>query len=279
MDSLEGYVSDDELAIPDLNQLGWDVCTVSWRDRSVDWNDFEITVIRTTWDYQRYPDDFIAVLAAIENSRSLLENSLQTVKWNLDKGYLHELEVNGLPTVPTLWDAEYREEEFDIWLDKLGCDELIIKPTVSATAEHTYRLQEYDPELQAVFNGRPFMIQPFMPAIVYEGEYSLFYFDGEFSHAILKTPRSADFRVQEEHGGIITSISATPDLLQAGRQAIRHIDPVPLYGRVDLVRNSDGRWLIMELELIEPALYFRMDSSSPSRFARAVTERANRNLR
>ena len=279
MDSLEGFVSDDELAIPALNELGWDVSTVSWRDRSVDWNDFEITVIRTTWDYQRYPDDFIAVLAAIKDSRSRLENSLQTVKWNLNKRYLRELEASGLPIVPTLWDAEYREEEFHIWLDKLGCDELIIKPTVSATAEHTYRLQGYDPKLQPVFGERTFMVQPFLPAIVHEGEYSLFYFDGEFSHAILKTPKSADFRVQEEHGGIITSISATPELLQAGRLATRHIDPIPLYARVDLVRNSDGQWLIMELELIEPALYFRMDSGSPGRFAQAVTERANSYLR
>ena len=276
MDSLEGYVSDDELAIPALNELGWDVSTVSWRDDSVDWDDFEVTVIRTTWDYQRYPDEFIAVLADIEGSRSRLENSLQTVKWNLDKGYLQELETNGLPTVPTLWDAEYREDQFHVWLDNLQCDELIIKPTVSATAEHTYRLKEYDPKLQPVFDQRPFMVQPFMPAIVNEGEYSLFYFDDQFSHAILKTPKAADFRVQEEHGGIITSISVTPDLLHAGRLAVSQIDPIPLYARVDLVRNSDNQWLIMELELIEPALYFRTDPGSPKRFADALVRRVDK---
>lgn len=278
MDSLDGYVSDDELAIPALNELGWNVDTISWRDSSVDWSDFEVTVIRTTWDYQRYPDEFVSVLESIENSSSHLENSVEIVKWNLDKRYLRELRANGLAIVPTLWDANYDGESFASWLQKLRADELVIKPTISATAEHTYRLSEYEPNIKSTFDEREFMVQPFLPAIISEGEYSLFYFDSEFSHAILKTPMASDFRVQEEHGGIITPVSATVGLLAAGARAIRSLEPVPLYARVDLVREFDDRWLIMELELIEPALYFRMDAESPRRFARALTDRMNRYL-
>ena len=201
MDSLDGYVSDDELAIPALNDLGWDVNTVSWRNRSVDWNEFDVTVIRTTWDYQRYPDEFLSVLESVENSRSQLENSLQIVRWNLDKRYLKELETSGIPTVPTIWNASYNEKDFRGWLESLAATELIIKPTVSATAEHTYRLRGYEAAIKPIFDQRSFMVQPFMPAIVGEGEYSLFYFNGEFSHAILKTPKNADFAYKRSTAG------------------------------------------------------------------------------
>jgi glutathione synthase/RimK-type ligase-like ATP-grasp enzyme len=276
MDSLEGYVSDDELAIAPLEELGWEVSTVSWRDRNVRWDDFEIVVLRTTWDYQLYPEEFLGVLTAIERSAAHLENSLDVVKWNLDKRYLQELEAEGIPVVTTIWDAAYKEEAFSDWINRLGTDEIIIKPTISATAEHTYRLREYDDGLEKIFAARPFMVQPFMPAIVSEGEYSLFYFNGEFSHAILKQPKTADFRVQEEHGGLITPIVPGPQVLRAGGKAAGHIAPVPLYARVDLVRDAYDDWLVMELELIEPALYFRMDPESPRRFAEALTKRMNR---
>ncbi len=85
MDSLVGYVSDDELAIAPCEALGWEMSTVSWRDRKVCWDDFEIVVLRTTWDYQRDPDEFLSVLAAIDRSSAHLENSLEVVKRNLDK--------------------------------------------------------------------------------------------------------------------------------------------------------------------------------------------------
>lgn len=273
MDSLEGYVSDDELAIEPLAELGWAVDTISWRTQAVNWSDYDVVVIRTTWDYQRYPDAFLQTLEHISGSSAHLENSIDIVKWNLSKEYLRELAERGVPVVPTLWDQSYDESSFDGWLDDLNADELIVKPVVSATAERTYRLRKYDEALEEDFSGRGFMVQPFMPSVVSEGEYSLFYFNGEFSHAIVKRPQTGDFRVQEEHGGIITAIAPDDYLLQAGHKAVMHIDPTPLYARVDLIRGPDGRLLLMELELIEPALYFRMDDEAPSRFANALDER------
>lgn len=270
MDSLDGYVSDDELAIGPLNELGWDVRTISWRDTSVDWNDLDLVIIRTAWDYQRDPAGFVDTLERIHSSNARLENPLDVVKWNLDKRYLRLLAEAGVSIVPTIWDAEYDRDSFDRWLDDLGTDEIIVKPTVSATAEHTYRLRSFEPGLIDVFSGRAFMVQPFVPAIVSEGEYSLFYFSGLYSHTILKTPRAADFRVQEEHGGIITAVRAGDELLAAGGKVFEMIEPVPLYARVDLVRDAAGDYLLMELELIEPALYLRMDPLAPGRFAAAI---------
>ena len=273
MDEMGHYVADDDLAIAPLEELGWKVETVSWRDASVDWNDFEIVVIRTPWDYQRSPDEFLSVLEKIDSSSARLENPLDVVKWNLDKRYLLDLESKGLRIVPTIWDGVYDQRVFYRWMADLGCDELIIKPTVSATAEHTYRLGEFDPSLVETFSMRPFMVQPFLENIVTEGEYSLFYFNGEYSHTILKSPKTDDFRVQEEHGGRITAVEPKPELSDAGRTAFEMIRPLPLYARVDLVRDHESKFALIELELIEPALYLRMDTDAPARFAAAIDKR------
>ncbi len=270
MDDMGHYVADDDLAIAPLDDLGWEVSTISWRDTDVDWNEFAIVVIRTPWDYQRSPNEFLTVLERIDSSNARLENPLDVVKWNLDKRYLIDLESRGLQIVPTIWDGVYDQRVFYRWMADLGCDELIIKPTVSATAEHTYRLMEFDASLVDVFADRSFMVQPFLESIVTEGEYSLFYFNGEYSHTILKSPKAEDFRVQEEHGGLITAFEPDQKLRDAGRRAFEMIKPSPLYARVDLVRDDESEFALIELELIEPALYLRMDPEAPARFARAI---------
>ncbi|MEQ1645708.1 MAG: hypothetical protein ABL959_19820 [Pyrinomonadaceae bacterium] len=272
MDDLGSYVSDDELAIAPLSELGIAVDTVSWRQTERAWSDFEMVVIRTPWDYQSSPGEFLTVLETIE-SQTRLENPLDIVRWNLDKRYLREMETRGTRIVPTIWDATYNAAEFDRWLDEFSVDEIIIKPTVSATAEHTYRLKTYDASLESVFSTRDFLVQPFMPNIIAEGEFSLFYFNGQYSHAINKSPKTNDFRVQEEHGGIITEITPDDELMTAGRETVATIGNDLLYARVDFVRDGDGNFRLMELELIEPALYLRMNEGAPKRFAEAIVAR------
>lgn len=277
MDSLAGYVSDDELAREPLRKLGWNVETISWRDKTIDWNDFESVIIRTPWDYQREPEAFLEVLREIDESRTRLENPLEIVEWNLSKLYLRELENAGINIVPTVWgDEKIDETLFQSWLEHFGTDEIVIKPIVSATAEFTYRLQNFNPELTEIFSRRKYMIQPFMPNIVGEGEFSLFYFGGEYSHTILKTPKPKDFRVQEEHGGIIQAATPTEKLLDAARKVFEFIKPLPLYARIDFVRDASSEFALMELELIEPALYFRMDEEAPERFAKVFNNWMNR---
>ena len=273
MDDLGSYVADDDLTIGPLDDLGWEVTTLSWRQTSVDWDDFEAVIIRTPWDYQKYPDEFLQVLGEIDRSAARLENPLDIVRWNLDKRYLREMEQRGARIVPTIWDAAYYEAEFESWTNAFGGGELIVKPTVSATAEHTYRLSSYDASIENVFADRPFMVQPFMPNIVAEGEYSLFYFNGEYSHAINKSPKTADFRVQEEHGGVITEVEPAKDLLAAAGKTLAMIGRNLLYVRIDFVRDEADNFALMELELIEPALYLRMNSGAPQRFASAIDKR------
>jgi len=275
MDSLQGFVSDDELAWEPLRELGWEVTAVSWRRRDVDWSRFAAVVIRTTWDYHLDADTFLQVLESIDGSGARLANPLPLVRWNAKKTYLRDLSSRGLPVVPTVWGVSPSAGGIHRLCDELGSEEIVIKPVISATAHDTYRVgrrqgPDVAAEIAAVFSEREYMAQPFVASIVDEGEHSLFYFGGEYSHAVRKTPKPEDFRVQEEHGGLIVPVGPPAGLIALGRRCLAALDHSTLYARVDLVRLPAGDYALMELELIEPSLYFRMDSGAARRFARAL---------
>ena len=275
-DDLTGQILDDDLTFDPLKELGWDVSVVSWRARDIEWNEFDAVVIRTTWDYHNDPHEFTKTLRQIEASGPRLFNPLDLVEWNLEKTYLSELGSHGVAIVPTLYcDAGLRHEQFNEFRSALESDEMVIKPRIGANSYHTYRVSEYKPHLAEVFAERRYLVQPFMPNIEIEGEYSLFHFGGRFSHAVLKTPAAGDFRVQQEHGGVIRPVEATAGMLAAAEAAISYFDRPPLYARTDLVRDNEDSFLLMELELIEPSLYFRCDPAAAGRFASAFAERMN----
>lgn len=277
MESLEGFVSDDELVHEPLARRGWTVERVPWRRRGVTWSRYEVVVIRTTWDYPDDPDGFLRALEAVHRSSALLLNPLELVRWNLEKTYLRDLEARGVPIVPTLWGRNLSRDRIARIRDRLRTDRLVVKPTIGANASRLHRLEAEDEaaEERAIreLGDRAYMAQPFVPGVVEEGEHSLFYFGGEHSHTVLKRPRTADFRVQEEHGGRIGAVQAGPELLEAGRRAMEAVDPTPLYARVDLVPLDGIGYAVMELELVEPALYFRMDPDAAERFAVAFQAR------
>ena len=158
---------------------------------------------------------------------------------------------------------------------RFNTEEVVIKPTLSANADDTFRVSssnmaEIMPSLLTTFAARRYMIQPFLSSVVEEGEYSLFYFGGCYSHAILKVPQQGDFRVQEEHGGQLLAVEANIAQQEIAQRALEAMPAQALYARVDLVRQ-ENEWAIMELELIEPSLYFNLDTSSPSRFVKALS--------
>ena len=285
LDDPGDYVMDDDLALPDLGALGWRVEMRSWRaDRGREDRPARLAVVRSTWDYHRHPLAFLQAMAALEAEGTRLENPLSLLRWNVDKRYLRELGDRGIPIVHTRWlERGLEAGDLEAASDAFPAGEVVAKPLVGASAEDTLRIPrsripELEPGALRLFRGRPLQLQPFVEAVVHEGEYSLMYFDGIFSHAILKTPAVGDFRVQEEHGSRIVPILPGVDLLEAsGRviEAIPHGD-APLYARVDLVRWAGG-WALMELELVEPSMYLRMDPGAPRRFAAAIDARARSN--
>ena len=275
MDDIGDFVIDSDLSFAPMAELGWEVDMVPWR-RAVDWDDYDVVYICTPWDYQNDVAAFLDVLEAIERSSAQLVNSLQLVLWNLEKTYLGELEMRGADIVPSLFFECFDADRVAACFAAHETGRLVVKPVVGANADHIVVVT--DPMSDAVvdalrqtYERRPFFVQPFMDSVQSEGEYSLFFFGGDYSHAILKQPRAGDFRTQEEHGADILSIEAPAALVETARQVLGVVNPQPVYVRADFVRGSGERFLLMELELIEPSLYFRTDPGSASRFARALT--------
>ena len=276
MDSLENFFANDTLLFEPLKAKGWLAEEVSWRKPDVDWNDYDVVIIRTAWDYQTDVTAFKACLQNIEASSAQLHNSLSIVEWNISKNYLKELQNQGINIVPTWWCDAFSHTKLQTRLKHFDTSETVIKPLVSANSDHTYRLtseklEEQAEYLSTVFAEREFMAQPFLTGIVEEGEYSLFYFAGHYSHSILKQPAKNDFRVQEEHGGQLSSIQPCKEMLTTARHCLAALPEDVLYARIDLVRHQN-EFAVMEIELIEPSLYFNMDAESPQRFVDAFIE-------
>ncbi len=274
MDNLEGFVVYDKMLDEPMNQCGWHVDHVSWRQPGVDWNQYDVAIIRSTWDYQSDVEAYMGVLKTISDSSALLLNSLSIVKWNINKNYLQEVQAKGAETVPTLWIEDFRYSDVESYFEKCASNQIVIKPTVSANADNTYWLKlndyhQHENELQESLKGKQLMVQPFVESIVSVGEYSLFYFAGQYSHSIKKTPKSGDFRVQEEHGGLLASIEPDSAMLATAKKALLTIPEPVLYARIDLVEHQ-GQYKVMEIELIEPSLYFNLDDQSPMRFCKAL---------
>ena len=204
-----GFVIDDDLAVAPLAALGWHVDRVPWTSH-VDWDAYALVIIRSPWDYQRHAEAFLDVLAEIEASSARLENPLALVRWNLEKGYLRDLEADSIAIVPTAWSQGLDTKlggALDSYFDAFGTDQLIVKPTVSANADDTFWLtQPLDDAtrttLAATFADRACMVQPFVPAVLSEGEFSLFYFAGAYSHtsiAVLDARNTFEGPVIEVH--------------------------------------------------------------------------------
>lgn len=272
MDSTEGWSIDADLGIAPLEARNWTVDWIPWRTPDVPWDRYDAVYIGVPWDYPQDVRGFLSVLERIDRSRAVLVNDLALVRWSLAKTYLRDLEQRGADIVPSLWYERMPRGELATWFERLDAQRLIVKPVVSTNATDTFLLAEDTADasmLLRTFRDRALVVQPFIATIQSEGEYSLFYFGNEFSHAICKLPKHEDFRVQEEHGADIRVAEPEPALIESADRVLRLVDPMPVYARIDFVRGGDGRFLLMELELIEPSMYLRMHPAAPERFAAA----------
>ena len=274
MDDPGDYVTDYHLSFDAMAELGWQVDCVPWRNPSHDWSQYDAVYICTPWDYPENPGLFLETLDAIEASTAELINPLALVRWSLAKTYLRDLAERGGSVVPSLWFDRFDPGEVSSWFEDFDSDRVVIKPQVGTNSQHQFVLRmpisdDVMSEVQRVYNGRPFFVQPFIANVQSEGEYSLFFLGGEYSHATLRVPKPGDFRSQEEHGAEVLTITADEEQIVAAERLLSLVDPEPTYARVDLVRDDDGAYRLMELEMVEPSLYLRTDEDSPMRFARA----------
>jgi glutathione synthase/RimK-type ligase-like ATP-grasp enzyme len=278
MDDPGDFVTDYHLSFDAMADAGWQVECVPWRNPSHDWSQYDAVYICTPWDYPDDPALFMRTLEAIEASPAHLINPISLARWSLAKTYLRDLAERGGAVVPSLWFDHFDGGQLAGWFDQLDSKRIIVKPEVGTNSQHQVVLSSPVTDedlisLQVTYQDRPFFVQPFIDNVQSEGEYSLFFFDGVYSHAILKTPEQGDFRSQEEHGAEVRSADATAEQIDAAEKLLSLVEPQPTYVRVDLVRDDNDNYLLMELELIEPSLYLRTDSDSSARFARAFDQK------
>jgi glutathione synthase/RimK-type ligase-like ATP-grasp enzyme len=252
---------------------------VFWQDDGTDWSRFLAVLPLLAWNYPQATETFLKRLDEIEVAGTSLFNNGDVIRANMDKGYLAELARRGAPVPPTLAVEACSPEVILASFDTLNAEEIIIKPRIGAGAWRQARLKRGEPVPSAdVLPPAAALIQPFLPAVTEEGELSLLYFGGRFSHALIKRPKAGDYRTQGQHGAVETGIDAPEGALEAAEAVLAKADGTPLtYARVDLVRSAEGQWLLMELELIEPWLYLTLDRQDGKHgaklFAQAVLER------
>ena len=230
---------------------------------------FDAVLPLVVWGYHERYREWLALLDRLGTASVPVINPPALLRWNGDKTYLSELDGRGVPTVHTIRSDALDEQSLSEARRRLGCGRLVIKPPVSASATGTYLLEAGNgvpPEV----TGRPMLIQPFMASIVDHGEYSLMLFAGRFSHAILKTPRSGDFRVQPHLGGTEKPCAPPPGAIRLAEAALGAAPADAVYARVDMVAGEDGGLRIMELELIEPALWLQHAPDKGAGFASAL---------
>jgi len=234
---------------------------------------FDLILPLMVWGNYRAVERWLAAVGDWEAQGLPLHNPAPVLRWNVDKIYLQRLNEAGVPIAATAWLDAGDPELAEAARLAHGWDEAVIKPRRSGGSYRTERLRAGQVAAFERFDG-PAMLQPFLPSVATTGEMSLIYFDGVFSHAVRKVAQGGDFRVQPDWGGRVTR--AEPDAAEfaAAEAALAAIDEGPLlYARIDLVRDLDGRPVVMELELLEPDLYLGQEPGAQRRFARAVLAR------
>ncbi|WP_427892423.1 ATP-grasp domain-containing protein [Kribbella sp. GL6] len=243
-----------------------------WTDPSVDWSAYDAVLLRTVWDYFLLYAEFTEWLAQLDKAGVPVLNDTGLVRWNSDKQYLLELRERGVSIVPSQVAAGACLREV---VAGLTGTQIVIKPTVSGNALHTVRGVAGSPELEQALAELPdlvYLVQPFVPEIQSAGEWSLLFFDGEFSHAVVKRPADGDYRVQEFYGGQTALTEPPAAVLESARAALATAGQAPVYARVDGVVVND-RFLLMEIELIEPYLFFPQSPAAVGKLAAAVARR------
>jgi glutathione synthase/RimK-type ligase-like ATP-grasp enzyme len=258
-----------------LRAAGAEVSARPWTDVG-DLDPFDAVLPLVAWGYHLRYAEWLETLDRLERNARRVVNPVSLLRWNSDKAYLQELARAGVPTVPTLSVDHLNEAALAAAYGVLGCEEVVIKPAVSAGATGTYRLREGEAaSVPADVHGQPMMVQPFLPSITTTGEYSLLLFNGQLSHAVVKRPASGDFRVQPHLGGVTEACQPPTGAVELAAQALAAAPAEAVYARVELVEGHEGQLQVIELELVEPALFLaQAPPAAASAFAAAVISAA-----
>ncbi|WP_248960373.1 ATP-grasp domain-containing protein [Sphaerisporangium perillae] len=266
----DGPDDDREVLLAAWERAGIEGAAVRWDDPAADWAAFDAAVVRSTWNYVDRRQDFVDWAHRTASATRLL-NPAEVLERNTDKTYLRELARLGIPTVPTHWVGPEDPIDLPAWED------YVVKPNVSAGARDTIRTADVaEAELHAknlVAKGKVAMVQPYLDMVEGEGETSLLYFGGRFSHSLRRVPMLANGTRSPRAGHIGVDLrDPAPDQFALAERVLAAVPEPILYGRVDLVRLADGTPALIELELTEPYLYLTDAPAAADRFTTALRD-------
>ena len=251
----------ERLLIGALSQAGASATAAIWSSPEIDWTQFSAVVICTCWDYHLRVEEFLFWIESLEDRRIPVINHPNLIRWNAHKTYLKHFAAAGIAIPETVWIEPDQQAEVAEICAAHGWQEAVVKPIISASAYGTERRSS------GPVRG-PLMIQQYLLAIETEGEWSLIYFDHEFSHSVRRRPRLADFRVQKDFGGSVER--ATPPSTLRTFAAALELHPHPAtFARVDVV-DQDAKICLMEMEVIEPELFLNYAPNSAERLADSI---------
>lgn len=264
-------LEDDAILSDALAPYGYTVRRVSWSDPDFDWSTPRCLVFRTMWDYFHRFAEFTQWLNRIDTLTTCV-NNIDMIRWNMDKHYLADLQRKGVQIVDTTFVEQGSSSSLQSLMASHACTEAIIKPAVSGAARNTYRIhQQNAQEMEALFTAlvqaESMLFQPFQKHILTDGEVSCMLMGGKYTHAVLKKAKAGDFRVQDDFGGTVHDHTPTAEEIAFCEKAVSACTTLPAYARVDFTRDNRGQLALMELELIEPELWFRRSADSAQVFA------------
>ncbi|MDQ2890334.1 MAG: hypothetical protein M3R65_07225 [Gemmatimonadota bacterium] len=268
--------SDDALVVDALRTSGIQVRPLVWTESLDELAPLSLLVLRSVWDYHLNAPAFLDWITAVEQAGHRLLNRPELIRWNIDKRYLVDLAAAGVATIPTVWLGRGEARVLADEVDSFNSDAIVLKPTVSASAFETHLLHVLTNRAHAdrvfadLHQRFDLIVQPYLPEIASAGEWSLMFFDGDYSHSVRKKPAPGDFRVQVDFGGAVHPETAPLHVRESAARVVRCLPgPTPLYTRTDGIA-VDGRFLLMEAECIDPVLFFRFSEASVIQFADRV---------
>jgi glutathione synthase/RimK-type ligase-like ATP-grasp enzyme len=252
---------EDRLLKEALERKGLKAHRTYWDNPDFDWTRTRYAIFRTTWDYFDRIDEFMPWLEKTAELTQFI-NPISLLKWNMDKHYLRDLQQNGIEIPDTIFIKKGEKRNLSAITTDKNWSEFILKPAISGAARHTYRFKKeetkkFDSIFEALIANESMLLQEFQKNILIKGEIALMLFGGRFSHAVLKLPKAGDFRVQDDFGGTVHDYNPTEQEIAFAEKVITTISPLPVYARVDIFWDNEGKPVVSELEMIEPELWFR----------------------
>jgi glutathione synthase/RimK-type ligase-like ATP-grasp enzyme len=257
-----------------LRKRGAIIHAIPWTNPD-DLSEYDLVLPLIAWGYHLQYGPWLRLLKRFDVEELPVINPPNLLWWNSDKTYLTQLAGKGISTVETIEVESLGDADLRAAAERFGTSELVVKPPVSASAAGTHRVCSGD-EIPAAELGKRMMIQPFVPSIVTEGEYAVILFDGVYSHTVVKRPKAGDFRVQPHLGGITEPCEPPEEAVGLAKAALAAAPTRASYARVDIVRGNHGQLEVMELELIEPALFLDVAPHGEEAFANAIFAAAER---